>query len=294
MTEQGVVAFIRRGRARLEVLRLSRAAARGALLGGAVGLLLLLADRIGPGLAPLRWISWACLVAGAAAGALVATLRGRIGLSAAALFLDQRLATQERLVTLLTRDPGRYRDRLLRELGGVRRLPRLPLPREVSLVPAALFLLFAVGLLPRVNGAETGASGDVVAGGMAEPAADGAQAPKDIRDAIGRLVTGAPPPAAEADRLERAIERYLSLPEERRAAREALRRAAAGDAAAAQELSRTIEAAMGGRGGAETDTGTGTSRPAGTGAGGATVTMYPEHAGLVLAYRRALTEETDR
>ena len=56
----------------------------------------------------------------------------------AALFLDRHLETEERIVTLVTRDTGSFRGRLLRELAGVSKLPRLRLPREASLVPAAL------------------------------------------------------------------------------------------------------------------------------------------------------------
>ena len=89
----------RRGRARLEALRLLRATSRGALAGGAVGMAVSIASRLGlPG---PDWLPWACVACGALAGAIGAAFGRGVPLPAAALFLDERLSTDERLVTVV-------------------------------------------------------------------------------------------------------------------------------------------------------------------------------------------------
>ena len=292
MTRNAIVRFVRRGRTRLEARRYLRAAARGALAGGAVGFVALVAGKLG---VPMpAWVPWSLPAAGAIAGLLGAAFAPRIRLASAALFLDERLETHERLVTLVTRDPGRFGPRLVSELDGVGRLPRVALPREVALVPAALFLLFAVGLLPRANGepdpAEATAEPVV---SMSGEALAGAAPPKDVSAAVARLARGETPRASEVADLRRAVEHTLFSPEERSAALGELARAAEGDGTAAKRVAKILTAARGG-GAADETSAPVTPEPVTDGSGAAAVTVYPKHRELVLAYRRALAEEKSR
>lgn len=291
MTRERIVAFVRRGRARLEAIRVFRSVSRGALAGGGAGLILLLAGKLWP-LGP-SWLAWALLGAGALAGGLAALFSRGIGPVAAALFLDARLGTGQRIATLLTRDPGRFGARLLREVGGVTRLPRMPVPRELSLLPAALFLLFAAGMIPAASrdvapAARSASTAAAEAAGSVEP-------PPDVSGAVARMERGDAPDGDEAARIEEAIERALHLPEERRDALGALKRALAGDGAAAKRVAEELNrAAVGGRG----ETGNRAVRgplPVAVGArGGAAAAAYPELRELVLAYRRGLVEKRNQ
>ena len=292
MTRDGVIRFVRRGRACLEMLRLLRAAARGALVGGALGLVVLIASRLG--LAGPTWLPWACAAGASVAAVVLAFFRRAVPLPAAALLLDERLQTDERLVTVVTREPGRHSERVLRQLDGRLKLPRLGLPREVSLVPAALFLLFAAGLLPHANGetATSSEAGEPAVRGAAATAPTGVRPSADVGAAIARMAQGAAPRAEDVATLRDVIERRVMRPEERMEALAALERAARGDGEAAKRIAETLRAASGGQGHGDTapDTPDG-ALLVGPRDGAASVDAYPEHRSLVLAYRRALAEE---
>jgi hypothetical protein len=159
-------------------------------------------------------------------------------------------------------------DRVAEELASLRRLPRLPLPREAALVPMALFLLFAAGLLPeaRAGGAERAPAFAVAVA----PGGEGAPAEAEALP-LERLARGEPLAPREAEALREAIERGLRRPEERRAALLSLDRAARGEGEAAAEVAEALS---------------------GRGRRGAALlpTAYPEAEEFVRAYRRALEE----
>jgi len=265
--------LVRRARAGLEAMRLLQGAARGALAGGGVGLVLLVAMKLWPAWPVAVALPWALLSAGAVLGVLVAVARPAIPLAAAALFLDRRLKTHERFVTVVTRPAGPLTDFVAAELAAWRRLPRLPFPREAALVPVALFLVFAVGLLPEAGPAEAGRVVTVIVPGGGAGGTEEASAPvPEIDDATlreleqGKLAR----PAA----LREMLERRLHRPEERKAARDALDRALRGDQAAARDVAETVRAL----------------RHAGSG-GTTRAAAYPEEEKFLKEYRRARAEE---
>jgi hypothetical protein len=293
MERASVERLVRRARARLEAARIVRAAARGALGLGAVALA---AELLGKAWAPARGpdaLPWLLLGAGALAGAAAAAARGRVGLADAALLLDRRLGTEERIVTVLTRGKDEFTDRAAAELAPAR-LPRIPLPREAGLVPAALFLLFAAGLLPEAvaspgvpaprarpaQGAPTGAA--------AVPRPE--EPPPDAAAAVERLAAGSAPAPEDVEPLREAIRRGLHTPEERARAAEALDRAKGGDAAAAREVAR----ALSGRGGVVAPAPPPESPGAAPGGVGGAAVAYPEEEEFLLAYRRALRLSEER
>jgi hypothetical protein len=218
-------------------------------------------------------LPWALLLAASLLAALVASVvRPRLSLAAAALFLDRRLGTHERFVTVVTRPAGPYTDFVAAELAPPRRLPRLPFPREAALVPVALFLVFAAGLLPEAGAgdARTYVTAPASAGGMS--AATDAP-PPEIDDATlrelveqGRLTR----PAEVKEMLEHRLHR----PEERKAARDALDRALRGDRTAAQGVAETVRSLRRAKRG-------GVTRAA----------VYPEEEEFLREYRRARAEE---
>jgi len=286
-----VLSLVRRGRVRLEAIRIAKAAARGVLLGGGLGLLAVVVDRLAVGLALPGWLAWVFPAVGACGFGVAAAVRGRIDLVATALLLDDRLGTDQRITTLVAAEPGPFLPRVLAGLEGVERLPRLPFPREIPLVPAALFLLFVAGLLPAANGEEAAERAWV---GRAESPVDAASAPQpDVRDAVKRLARGeAPATASSVSRLREAIDKGLHRPEDRHAARAELDRAIRGDGAAAREVAARLEALQGGGGLSGELEG---HRLGAVGAeGGRRGELYPEDTDLVLAYRRALVEEETR
>jgi hypothetical protein len=264
--------LVRRARAGLEAMRLLQGAARGALVGGGVGLVALLAMKLWPAWPVAAALPWALLLAGAALGVLVAVARPRIPLAAAALFLDRRLETHERFVTVVTRPAaGPFTDFVAGELAAWRRLPRLPFPREAALVPLALFLIFAAGLLPEAGAGEARTFRTVVApaGGMAAATAG---PPPEIDDAtLLRLEQGK---LARPAALREMLEHRLHRPEDRKAARDALGRALKGDRVAARGVAETVRALRQAQRG-------GVTRAA----------AYPEEEEFLKEYRRARAEE---
>jgi hypothetical protein len=265
-----VLLLVRRARARLEAARLLKGAARGALAGAALGLPALLLGKLFPPAAPV--LPWALVLAGAGAGLLVALLRPGIGLPAAALYLDGRLGTKERFATVATRPRDPLLDRVAAELAPFRRLPRSPVPKELGLVPMALFLLFAAGLLPARAARELGTAPSFAV--VPLPGDAGAGTAEDAAAAIGKLVRGQPPAPEEAAAVRESVERLRS-PEERKAARAALERALAGERAAAE----AVEEALRPRAPAE-DSGAALQPSA-----------YPEAEAFVREYRRVLEED---
>ena len=275
MTErERILRLIRRARTALEAVRLSKGAARGALVGGGAGLAALLAMKVVPAWPVVALIPWALVGSGAVLGLLVSGARAAITPEAAGLFLDRRLHTQERFVTVLTRPAGSFTDRVAAELTSARKLPRLPFPREAALVPAALFFVFAAGLLPE-------------AGAQAVPRTT------IVSVESGGIGTGAFAPAAEIDpevlerfekgetldeetqqALREALERRAHRPEERAAAREAFQRALQGDTEAAKALAAKV------RDKRRRETGGVTQADA-----------YPGEAKFLREYRRARAEE---
>ena len=267
---------VRRARTRLDALRLLKAAARGALWGGGAGLAILLLSKAVPALPVAALAAWSLLGAGVVAGVVSAAVRPRIGLTAAALFLDDRLGTQQRVVTVLTQPEDPFTDRIVAELSGRRFRARFPFPREAGVVPAALFLLFAAGLLPDAGRRVEAAPGPEVWRATAVSLGE-AGAFIDVTEAVKQLEAGKSPDAAEAKKLRDAIERGLHRPEERSEANRALDRAVEGDGAAAKKLVAALKALEG---------------EASDGATAATA--YPDEEAYLLAYRRELAREDDR
>jgi hypothetical protein len=256
-----VLRLVRRARRRLEFVRLAKAASQGALAGTALGLLSLFVER---GMLP-----WAFLAAGAVAGFVVALLRPPIGSGDAALYLDRRLGTAERFATVATRPPDPLTIRVAEELAHLRRLPRSPVPREAALVPLALFLLFAAGLLPAPREEASAAAGFVVVA-----AEEGGSAAEADPATLERLARGERLTPREAELLREAIERGVRRPEERRAANAALDRAAKGEGASGAEVLEAL-------------------KPRATDVQGAALlaSAYPDAEEFVRAYRRALEED---
>jgi hypothetical protein len=271
-----IASLVRRARARLEAVRLLKAASRGVLAGGAAGLALLVAMKAFPSLSTAALLPWTLLGAGAAVATLLAALGRRIGLDAAALFLDQRLQTEERIVTSLRCPPGPFADRLERELEGVRALPRFPFPREAALVPAALFLMFAAGLLPEARG-DAAPVREAVALPVVAVGLGGGEVP-DVSETLEKMALGTLLDEEQLEELRQAIDRTLHRPEDRAIAKETLERAAAGDEAAALEILRRL----------------GAREEAAAGPGAVSVTAYPDARELLLEYRRNLSEEIGR
>ena len=264
---------VRRARARLDALRLLKAAARGALWGGGAGLAILLLSKAMPALPVAAWAAWSLLGAGVVAGVVAAAARPRIGLTAAALFLDDRLGTQQRVVTVLTQPEDAFTDRIVAELSTLRIRARFPFPREAGVVPAALFLLFAAGLLPEAGRRVEAAPGPEARRATAASLGE-AGAFIDVTEAVKQLAEGKSPDAAEAKRLRDAIARGLHRPEERREANRALDQAVEGDGAAAKKLVAVLKALEGeARDGATAST------------------AYPDEEAYLLAYRRELSRE---
>jgi hypothetical protein len=146
-------------------------------------------------------------------------------------------------------------------------------PRELTLVPMALFLLFAAGLLPaRTVRAEAPVPSFAV---VAVPGAPGAT-PADAAAAVEKLVRGQPPAPEEAEALRESVER-LHEPEERQAARAALERALAG----ANDAAETVREMLRPR--AAEEMGGAALRPS----------AYPEAEAFVRDYRRALQEDRE-
>ena len=252
--------LVRRARRRLEAVRLLKAASQGALAGTVVGLLSLLLLR---GMLP-----WAFLGVGAVAGLALALLRPPICVGDAALSLDRRLGTAERFATVATRPPDPLTIRVAEELAHLTRLPRSPVPREAALVPLAVFLLFAAGLLPAPR-EEAPATPFVVAA-----AEEGDGVAEADPATLEKLVRGEPLSPREAELLREAIERAVRRPEERRAANAALDRAAKGEGAFRAEVLEAL-------------------RPRAADPRGAALraSAYPDAEEFVRAYRRALQED---
>jgi hypothetical protein len=282
-----VLAFVARGRARLEAMRLLRAASRGALAGGALGLLAALFARALPPHRALAAAPWVLVTLASLAAAAVARARGRVEVGAAALFFDERLGTQGRLATVATRPAGAFTDRVARELHPLPPPPRLPLPREAALLPAALFLVFAAGLLPRGTRAETSAPAPAPLPGVAAAAETGPA--EDVDDLVAAIREGRALSPESAAVLADAVDRLLGNPEERRAALDALAKAAGGDAEGAEKAARLLEARVGGRGAAEATPGAARAGSA-EASGWMEATLYAEEQEFLRAYRRAVRE----
>ena len=228
MNRSAALAFVRRTRRRLEGLRMLKAGARGALVLAAAAIpFVLLGSRSG-------W-TWWLPVAGALGGLVAAWARERIAPASAALFLDAASGTEERFTTIWSNPDSPSADRWANELGGARPVPALAWPREAGLLPVALFLLFAAGLLPSGSGDD-----DALVVAVAEDPEPGESKPESPRGdpdaAASRLDESRPLATAERKAIERAIEAAFARPEERRRARAELTKAAGGDAAAAERL----------------------------------------------------------
>jgi hypothetical protein len=271
VTPAEINALVARTRRRLEAVRVLKAAARGALAGGAAGLVALLAMKGMPALAVVPALPWALVAAGGLAGIAAAAWQRRIQPAAVALFLDARLGTRQRIATVATRPVDPFIERAAAEVSCEHR-PRLPFPREAALVPAALFLVFAASLLPEA-GAAPGKVRVVVAGAGTDGAAS-AEAPAAVDPAdLDKLARGEPPAPAEAEKLREAVESRVNRPEERARAEAALDKALQGDRDAAAELARAL------------------AREREGAAGLLQAGAYPEEVDFLREYRRARAEE---
>lgn len=289
--------LVRRVRGRLELLRLAKACARGALVGGVAGVVLVLVGRFAPALRVGPLVPWGVLVAAATLAALGAMLFGRrFRTEDAALFLDDRLGTRGGIVTLLEMPAHPFASRFAAG-ADARAIPRLPFPREVPLVPVALFLLFGVGLLPgpAVAG-ERRAEALVAVPSASVPGIEPVGADlAPIDPLLAELKQGTALSEPERESVRKAIERRVHLPEERQRARRELERAQSGDAAAAKSLAKRLGAAMSGESTGAEDPESPDARPAGanchesqTSKPGWASSPYPEAVELVRAYHRAL------
>jgi hypothetical protein len=294
-----VLVLVRRARALLDALRVAKSASRGLLAGAAGAMVLLACGKVLAWHGAGAW-AWAMVAAGACSGAIVALARPRIGVAAAALFLDRGLATHERIATLATCPAGPFTDRVASELGGARAVPRLPVPREAALAPVALFGVLALGLVPAAGATQPGEdAAGYAASAPARPAADGrgdVPVPELPDETIARLARGGAPAPAEVARMQAALDRDAHRPEDRRAAADDLARAAEGDAEAARRVAARLEAARGGRvaGDAFAEGDATPVAPDAPPEGAALqVTAYPEAAAFLGAYRRALLEEDE-
>jgi hypothetical protein len=267
-------------RRRLEGLRLLQAAARGALV-LAAGALLLVLLRAGN-----AWTWWLPL-AGAVGGVGYALTRRAIAPASAAIFLDARNGTAERFTTILSKPSSKYAGRWAIELAGAR-IPRLAWPREAGLVPVALFLLFAAGLLPAAQEPEAFLIADEQ---ETEPAAEASGDPDAAAERLGEKGALGP---AESKAIERAIEAAFARPEERARARAELVKAKGGDVVAREQLGKALvegAGALGGENGSRPETAGGRE----TGIDARLVSPYPEEYEYLRAYRveraRLLREE---
>jgi len=283
--------MVRRARRQLEALRLLRWASRGALLGAALALLLLLAGRaVADSVAPLAWGWWLPLF-GALAGLGAALARPSIEPVAAALYLDRRCGTDERFVTLWSLPRSGHAMEWATALASVRRLPHLPLPREAGLLPVGLFLLFAASLLPVADGAEHSQAAGALDGTSEAAPSEGAK-PREKRvqpERGERLLRqrGALTDAAREE-IERAIESGFVRPEERAAARAELARALAGDVSARDRLANALlegAGALGENAGPSEKAKAGTRAAPAAGDDGAAVSPYPDDVRFLRAYR---------
>ena len=294
-----ITSLIARMRRVLVWHRLAAAATRGALAGGALGLALLVLGKLVPSIPAAAGMAWICLAAGAAAGFGWAALGGSISSSAAALYLDRRLGTHERIVTVQSRPTDPLRPIVARDVALPAALPQPPLPRETALLPAALFLLFAAGLLPEAQGAPDAGSFVAVAApqtvaGNGE-AAQAGDAPPDTAALLEALAKGELSPT-DARALQNVLDAALARPEERARLQDLLRRAEGGDRAAAREVAAALDRARGGAGGNEGAAG-GTASEAFSARAADDApppALYPAKQDLVRAYYRALAREDER
>ncbi|MFQ5845644.1 MAG: hypothetical protein ACE5JG_11720, partial [Planctomycetota bacterium] len=243
-------------------------------------------------------VAWGVLALGAAAGLAREAWRPAVTPALAALYLDRRLGTGERIVTVCTRPRDPLRPLVARGIEVPRTLPRPPLPREATLLPAALFLLFAAGLLPEAR-ASAGEAGPGAAA-PDRPAGAGSAAPSvlplaELAGAVEGLREGAPP-VERTPALRRAIEAVVPRPEDRRMLHGLLDRAERGDSGAARRVGEALGRALG-AGRRETEPAPAAAAP-GAGAGGRGgafgPTLYPGSQDLVRAYHAALTREVQR
>jgi hypothetical protein len=287
-----IARLIARARARLEATRLLKAGSRGILAGSALGLAVLVLMKAVPTVGVVAALPWALLAAGAVGAAALAAARPGIRPTSAALYLDEHLGTEQRIVTLLSCREGPFVARIERELEPLRGLPRLPFPREAALVPAALFLVFAAGLLPAAA-AEPGAPSRFVPAASPTAVGEGSPLP-DLGGTVEKMAAGGAPAAEEMTGLREVIDRALHRPEDRRAAQEALERASGGDAAASKELAGMLETLEGGSGSEPDGAPATTTTNNESGQAVHSVTAYPEARDFLLEYRRKLSEEMDR
>jgi hypothetical protein len=229
-------------------MRVLRSAGRGALLGALLGLLLLVLDKLAVATVLPSALAWLLTAAGLIAGAVAALVRPAIRPGSAALFLDHRCGTEERFVTLWALPASRHASEWARELAVVRAVPRLPIPREAGLLPAALFLLFGAGLLPEAVAERASVdTGAATAKAEASAGIPAASEPRrgDPERAAETLRKPGPLAEAERERIERAIDAAFVRPEDRAAARAEFARARAGDAAARVRLGKALVAGPG-------------------------------------------------
>ena len=280
--------LVRRTRQRLEALRIAKACARGALVGGGAGLVLLLVGRL------LGWswaVPWIVMTASTLAAAAGAMLFGRrIREEDAALFLDDRLGTKGGLVTLLEMPAHPFAARFAAG-APARARPALPFPREITMVPVVLFLLFGAGLIPTRAAANTQTPAVSAPGAVVASTASEAAPLPDLEPALAGLRDATPLSEEAVDAARAHIDRRLHRPEDRLAARRELEGARSGDAAAARKLAKRL-----GEGGTSdgVEGGDGPQQPSGAGTAtetekrGGAASPYPEAVELVRAYHRAL------
>jgi len=236
------LSLVRATRRRLEAMRLLRGASRGALVACGVGLVLLLLEKASVQTLMPAGLAWWLALAGALAGVAATLVRPAIPVAVAALYLDERCATEERFVTLWSLPDDPHAAGWARGVAHVARVPRTALPREVGFVPVALFLLFGAGLLPTAAAASpTEIARLIDADAEAAPSTDAAvDAGRRVEDAARTLRERRKPNREALDGLERAIDHAFVRPEDRKAARVELAKARAGDGAARERLAQGL------------------------------------------------------
>jgi len=288
-------------RKRLGAWLLLGAACRGLLAGAAVAVPLLLLSRFAAPFPHLDVWAWSLPAAGALLAAVARRRGPAVALGDAALFLDRRWKSGERVATAATCPADEFSERAAAEIPAAP-LPRLPLPREGAFVPAALFLLVALSLLPRASadGREEGGPAERTA--AAAPTARGrpGRAPRPAvlpEEARRRLAAGERPAPADETPLREAIEARLKLPEERREAHALLDRALRGEAASAKALATALLRGEGASAGGSPEEaegpGEGRREPAAAEPGRRAAGMapaYPEMESFLRDYRNAVAE----
>jgi len=297
MTPATALALVRRTRLRLEFMRLVRAASRGALAGTAGAVVFVILERLGSLAAPTAWM-WSLPGVGACCAVVFALTQQHIEAVSAALFLDSRLVTNERFVTLWSNAQSplapRWAEEIGTELGTERSTPRIAWPREAGLAPVALFVLFLAGLLPALEvdaslvvlQEQSKSAGNEDLAGSAGSEGDGGKN-ADPDAAAKRLGEDRALTPQEVAAVRRASDDTFARPEDRRRAQKLLNAASGGDRSSAERLALALIEGAGALDESGADSGGGLKSAGGseTAAGARFASPYREEIEYLRAYQ---------